>query len=91
MSDVVELASIPSAILYLGGTKSRFIECGGRKNHRGDEDDKTTPIPQYYSDKHMSDAGWKETRSVIFCEPDSPYAAWVCPRCAGQYKWSKQQ
>lgn len=41
-------------------------------------------IPEYYSEQHAKDCGWRKTKDIMFCSPDQEFV-WVCPKC-----WPKE-
>jgi len=40
----------------------------------------TDVIPQFYSDQHAKDEGWRLTNDQMFLAPGNSFV-WVCPKC----------
>lgn len=38
-------------------------------------------IPQFYSETHALQCGWRFTRNSKYCDPAQPDYVWVCPHC----------
>lgn len=47
------------------------------------------PIPEYYSEQHAKDDGWKHTNDIMFCKPGRDFV-WVCPECAEEVEWKEK-
>lgn len=46
-------------------------------------------IDNFYSEVHATDAGWKKTNHIVFCDQKLDYV-WVCPYCAAEFLWEKE-
>lgn len=60
-----------------------FCICPSCSNFRDDADGtelNKEVIPEFYSEKHAIDAGWRKTKHWRFCSPEEEFV-WVCPDC----------
>ena len=40
-------------------------------------------IPNFYSEEHAVDCGWRKTTNLMFRKPGEPFA-WICPECSAR-------
>ena len=68
-------------MIIIGRNGRTLHMCSCYKLSEPKEEISIEPIPEYYSDKHAYDNGWRCTDDIKFCPPGEDFQ-WVCPRCA---------
>ena len=74
------------SMIYSNGEKRIFVMCATcRHFYASGENAGPKPIPEFYSDRHAQDAGWRLTSYPLYCPPDKEFV-WICPKCASTEK-----